>query len=344
MKKQPLYHKYLTLKYFGWGLFALVIFLSALLIGYFIGFNQAEEELSAERKQTRELVKQIEQIASVEEHYIPPSKTKEALYNKEIVRLQKELQLLIEQEHRREPIKPQHEYAPKEPKASPPPAALRPKRAEGASAKLVIIIDDVSYARDIKAIQSTGLPLVMSFLPPSPSHPESAKLAQQQNRYMVHLPLEAIDFSDEEPFTLHVGDSEEIIEKRIGVLKQLFPNVRYVNNHTGSKFTADRDSMEKLIRTLKKEGIQFVDSRTIGKTKVPDVSSSLGMRYIGRDVFLDHKDGVRNVKRQIKEAVEKAKRHGTAIAIGHPRPDTIQALKESKELLNDVQLIGIEQI
>jgi uncharacterized protein len=102
--------------------------------------------------------------------------------------------------------------------------------------------------------------------------------------------------------------------------------------------------MEKLIRVLKKEGIQFVDSRTIGKTKVPEVSTLLGTRYIGRDVFLDHQDGVRNVKRQIKEAVEKAKRHGTAIAIGHPRPDTIQALIESKELLSEVQLVGIEQI
>lgn len=344
MDKPPLYQKYLSLKYLGWGLFGLVIFLSALLIGYFIGFNQAEDELARERQQTQKLIQQIEQIASIDEHYSPAAKTKETLYNTEIKRLQKELQLLLEEEHRREPIKPQHEYAPKEPKAPPPPAAIRPKRLDGTPAKLVIIIDDISYERDVKAIQSTGLPLVMSFLPPSPRHLESGRLAQQQNRSMVHLPLEAIDFNDEEPFTLHVGDSEETIEKRVDVLKQLFPNARYFNNHTGSKFTGDRDSMEKLIRVLKKEGIQFVDSRTIGKTKVPEVSTLLGMRYIGRDVFLDHKDGVRNVKRQIKEAVEKAKEHGTAIAIGHPRPDTIQALKESKDILSEVQLVGIEQI
>lgn len=344
MDKQPLPHKYLTLKYIGWGLFGLVIFLSALLIGYFVGFHQAEKELAQERRQTQKLIQQIEQIASIDEHYSPYSKAKETSYNSEIKRLQKELQLLLEEEHRREPIKPQHEYAPKEPKALPPPAAVRPKRVDGTPAKLVIIIDDVSYERDVKAIKSTGLPLVMSFLPPSSRHPESGRLAQQQNHYMVHLPLEAIDFNDEEPSTLHVGDSEEAIEKRVCALKQLFPNAHYFNNHTGSKFTSDRDSMEKLIRVLKQEGIQFVDSRTIGKTKVPEVSVALGMRYIGRDVFLDHQDGVRNVKRQIKEAVEKAKEHGTAIAIGHPRPDTIQALIESKELLKEVQLVGLEQI
>jgi uncharacterized protein len=344
MKKHPLYQKYLSLKYVSFGLLTLVVFLSALLIGYFIGFNQAEEELTREREQTQNLVKQIEQIAAIEDEKPEVSKAKEGVDNKEIERLKKELQKLLEEEHRREPLKPQHEYAPKEPKATPPSAAKRPQRVDTTPAKLVIIIDDVSYERDVKAIQSTGLPLVMSFLPPSPRHPSSARLAHQQSRYMVHLPLQAIDFNDEEPFTLHVGDSEETIEKRIETLKQLFPNARYYNNHTGSKFTGDRDSMEKLIRVLKKEGIQFVDSRTIGKTKVPEVSAALGMRYIGRDVFLDHKSGVSNIKRQIKEAVEKAKRHGSAVAIGHPRPDTIQALKDSKEILSEVQLVGIEEI
>jgi uncharacterized protein len=344
MKKNPLFQKYLSLKYIGWGLFVLVVFLSALLIGYFIGFHQAEEDLVYERHQTRKLIAQIEQITSLDDNTSAVVATKESGYDREIERLKKELQRLLDEEQRKEDLKPQHEYAPKEPKALPPPAAKRPKRVDGTPAKLVIIIDDVSYERDVRAIQSTGLPLVMSFLPPSPRHSDSARLAGVQNRYMVHLPLEALDFNQEESLTLRVGDSEETISKRIATLKEVFPNVRYMNNHTGSKFTADREAMEKLIRVLKKEGIQFVDSRTIGKTKVPEVSTALGMRYIGRDVFLDHKDGVRNVKRQIKEAVQKAKDHGTAIAIGHPRPDTIQALKESKEILSEVQLVGIEQI
>lgn len=344
MKKRPLFEKYLSLKQIGWALAVIVVVLSALLIGYFIGFNQAEEELQHERKQTQKLIEQIQAIASVDEPIKASAKAAETKQKDEIERLKKELQSILEEEQRREPIKPQHEYAPKDPDAPPPPSAPRPKRLDGSAPKLVIIIDDVSYSRDVKAIQSTGLPLVMSFLPPSPRHPESARLASQHTNAMLHLPLEAIHFDDEEPMTLRVGDSEEAIAKRVVALKQLFPNVRYVNNHTGSKFTADQESMEKLIRILKQEGIQFVDSRTIGKTKVPQATAAMGMRYIGRDVFLDHQDGVRNVKRQIKEAVAQAKRHGSAIAIGHPRSDTIQALKESKALLSEVRLVGIEQI
>lgn len=341
MSKQPRSSKSHLSYWLGWGIAGVTLFISALLIGYFIGLNQAEEELSEERLRTQQL---REEIASIHKRLIPVVMPKSDMQEREIRRLKKELQSILEREERREPVKPEHEYAPKDKKALPPPSAERRYIPSVSGAKLVIIIDDVSYARDVKAIQSTGLPLVMSFLPPSSRHPESGKLAQLQNRFMVHLPLEAVDFNDEEPSTLRSGDTEETISKRIVALKQVYPGVRYMNNHTGSKFTADADAMDKLMRVLRNEGIVFVDSRTTGKTKVPEISEKMGMRYLGRDVFLDHQDGVANVKKQIREAVEKAKRHGTAIAIGHPRPDTIRALKESKGVLNEVQLVGIDQI
>ena len=352
MSKRPRPNHIFSLHRLGWIIVGILLFLIALLIGYVIGFSQAEEELSAERAQTQILVNQIKDIAAIDESYIPTPKPKEKSQDIEIRRLKKELQTLLEREEERrpkeirkqEPIKPQHEYAPKDKAALPPPAPKRPLALDSKGAKLVIIIDDVSYAHDVKAIQSTGLPLVMSFLPPSSRHPESGKLAQQEDHFMVHLPLEAMDFSDEEAVTLRIDDSEDQMAKRITTLKQIYPGVRYMNNHTGSKFTADAEAMEKLLRVLKREGIIFVDSRTTAKTKAPEVSKILGTRYLGRDVFLDHHDGVANVKKQIKEAVEKAKRHGTAIAIGHPRNDTIQALKESKEILRSVQIVGIENI
>lgn len=349
MSKRPRPNHIFSIQKIGWAIVALLLFCIALLIGYMLGFSHAEEELAKEKAQTEQLAEQIKQIAAIDESYIPTAKSKDAAQEREIKRLKKELEEMLQKERAekktvREPVKPHHEYAPKNEKAPPPPPPKRAIVSDAKGAKLVIIIDDVSYAHDVKSLQSIGIPLVMSFLPPSSRHPESAKLAQGYKHSMVHLPLEAVDFSDEEAVTLRVSDSEEVIAKRISTLKQLYPNVRYMNNHTGSKFTADADAMERLIKVMKKEGLIFVDSRTTGKTKVPDVSRKLGARYIGRDVFLDHKDGVGNVKKQIQEAVAVAKRHGSAIAIGHPRTDTIKALRESKALLGEVQLVGIEQI
>jgi len=344
MKKQPRLPSYFSLKSLAIALIVLLVTLLAVLIGYFIGFNQAEEQLAAERQKTQNLVQKISQIAKVDEANLSRIKPKERLQEDEIRRLKNELEELLRRERMHEEVSPRHEYAPDDKKAPPPPPPVRPPRPVGSEAKLVIIIDDVSYARDVKAIQSTGLPLVMSFLPPSPRHPDSAALAKQQGTYMVHLPLEAVAFHDEEPNTLRIGSSEEEIEKRLDALKQLYPNVHYMNNHTGSKFTSDSAAMDKLIRIMKKEGLQFVDSRTIGTSKGREATEKHGMRYLTRDVFLDDQDGVGNVKKQIRDAVDKAKRYGTAIAIGHPRKDTIQALKESKDVLGEVRLVGIGQI
>lgn len=344
MKKQPRLPSYFSLKTLAIALSVILVTLLAVLIGYFMGFNEAEEQLTAERKKTENLVQTIKQIAQIDETNLSVMKPKESLQADEIRRLKKELEDLLTRERMHEEVSPQHEYAPNDKKAPPPPPPVRPPRPEGSEAKLVIIIDDVSYARDVKAIQSTGLPLVMSFLPPSSRHPDSAALAKQQGKYMVHLPLEAVAFHDEEPNTLRIGSSEEEIEKRLIALKQLYPNVHYMNNHTGSKFTSDSAAMDKLIRIMKNEGLQFVDSRTIASSKGREATEKYGMRYLTRDVFLDDQDGVKNVKKQIREAVDKAQKYGTAIAIGHPRKDTIQALIESKNILNEVKLVGIDQI
>jgi hypothetical protein len=344
MSKRPRSSKSPFLKCFTVAISVILLTIAASLIGYFIGFHQVQDELISERKQTQKLIEQIQELAAIDETNLTSVRSKDSTNENEIRRLKKELEALLKRERVHEEVKPQHEYAPNDKKASPPPSEARPLRPAGSEAKLVIIMDDVSYAHDVKAIQSTGLPLVMSFLPPSSRHPDSALLANQQRMYMVHLPLEAVAFNEVEPNTLHVDSTEDEIEKRLTILKHLYPHAHYMNNHTGSKFTSDPEAMDRLIRVMQKEGLQFVDSRTIATTKGREATAKYGMRYLVRDVFLDDKDGVENVKKQIKEAVEKAKRYGTAIAIGHPRVDTIEALKESKDLLKEVKLVSIEQI
>ena len=209
---------------------------------------------------------------------------------------------------------------------------------------LAIIFDDVSFAHDVRNIKALDLPVTMSFLPPSKRHPDSAKLAAEEPFYMVHFPLEAVSFSGEEPDTLHVGDSEARMEARVRQIKELFPKVQFVNNHTGSKFTADRESMEKLIYALDREGMTFVDSRTTSETAVPALMKSLHRPYISRDVFLDHDPDVEAVKKEIRRAVKIAKKYGYAIVIGHPHKQTLRGVAESKDVLSQVQLVQIDTL
>ncbi len=339
-KRSSSFRSLFTLKHITILLLLLIIICVSIFIGYFIGFNQAEVETDKERKQTQLLMNQIKEMTKVDTQSTLKSLA-ENKHKQEIYRLKQELKALLDHEA----ISANHEYAPKDKKAAPPEGELKiPHPVTKGNAKLVIIMDDVSYAHDVRSINSVGLPLVMSFLPPSPRHDESAILAQNISGYMVHLPLEAVDYNDEEQVTLRITDSKETIDAQIKIIKKLYPEVRYINNHTGSKFTADNDAMDRLISVMKENGLIFVDSRTTAQTKAKIIDTKYGLRYLGRDVFLDHHDGVANIKKQIREAIEIAKRNGSAIAIGHPRPDTIQALKESKALFSEVKLVGIDQI
>jgi polysaccharide deacetylase 2 family uncharacterized protein YibQ len=75
------------------------------------------------------------------------------------------------------------------------------------------------------------------------------------------------------------------------------------------------------------------------------VSHNFGLKYVARDVFLDHHQDKAYVLGQIKQAIKVAKAHGSAIAIGHPHKNTLEALKESKALLNkEVELVLIKDL
>ena len=218
----------------------------------------------------------------------------------------------------------------------------RPIKRTTALPKLAIIIDDVAFARDVRLIKALEMPLTMSFLPPSEGHPDSSRLAAEEPYYMVHLPLEAKNFSAEEPSTLRVGDTQREIGRRVAEIKKLFPKVEYINNHTGSAFTADEAAMNHWIAALDGYHIGFIDSRTTADTKVPVVMKSYGRPYLARDVFLDHHPDIDSVKKAIRKAVHLAKKHGSAIAIGHPHANTLEALRQSRELLKEVQIVRMD--
>ena len=303
------------LYYFYWVLAVVSVLAAAVVIGYYMGYNQAKVEDA--------------RVISHKELVLTKHKKETSKLKREINRLSNKTA--------------KHEF--RGTKKPPEPKVRKVVKGRKTSkAKLAIIFDDVSFKGDVKHIKGLGIPVTMSFLPPTKIHPNSAKLASKESYYMVHLPMEAMNFHSPEKFTLLTTDSKETIVKRIKQVKEWFPNVRYINNHTGSKFTSDLEAMNKLIFALRLEKIGFIDSRTTAQTVAEKVMKRYKMPYYTRDVFLDHEDDVSAIKKQIKKAIKRAKKYGTCIAICHPHTATLQALRESKELLNEVQLVRIDKI
>jgi polysaccharide deacetylase 2 family uncharacterized protein YibQ len=102
--------------------------------------------------------------------------------------------------------------------------------------------------------------------------------------------------------------------------------------------------MNRLIFALNSQNINFIDSRTTAATKAPKVLENFGLKCVARDVFLDHHMEKSYILKQIKKAIAVAKKHGTAIAIGHPHANTILAIRESKKLLKEIDLVYINRL
>ncbi|MEA3373120.1 MAG: divergent polysaccharide deacetylase family protein [Campylobacterota bacterium] len=308
----------------------LVLLIAATGAGYYFGYSDGKREVTAHHAKERAATKKM------------ILKLQEATRKKAVIstpELKKKLHTVLKHDKKKEAKLATHEY-----KALPPKGPKRPSKLTTELPKLAIIIDDVSFSRDVKLIKALNIPMTMSFLPPSKNHPDSAKLAAKEPFYMVHLPLEAKNFSASEPSTLYVAASQREILQRIREIKQQFPHVKYINNHTGSTFTSNEIAMNRLIFALRKENIGFIDSRTTAATKVPLVMKNFGMPYVARDVFLDHDPEVKEIKRQIKRAVAIANKHGSAIAIGHPHKKTLQAIAESKDVLSRVKLVRVDEL
>lgn len=211
--------------------------------------------------------------------------------------------------------------------------------------KIAIVIDDVTTQVQKDTILSMGYKITMAFLPPTNSHPTSAKIALNLPFYMIHFPMQASPkFKGQEINSLNITDSYETIEKRVKQLREWYPNAVYTNNHTGSVFTENEEAMDKLFRALKKYNFIFVDSRTSNKSVAKKYAQKYNMPYIVRNTFIDNEENYEYIQNQLKQAIEIAKKQGYSIAIGHPHAVTLKVLKDSKNLLKDVEPIFVNQL
>ncbi len=202
---------------------------------------------------------------------------------------------------------------------------------ESASARLAIILDDLGSDRHAaEAVFALAYPLTISVLP---HHPHSAEIAEEAHRrgyqVMLHLPMQSVGNETPESQELHTGMSASDVAALVDQWLQGIPDVAGVNNHQGSQSTADTRLMDELMPVLRQHQLFYVDSRTTAATVAYDEAQRLGVRSGFRNVpFLDDVAEVGAVRKQLQLALRGAREKGEAIAIGHPHPATLEALRE----------------
>src|SRR5690606_18289818 len=99
-----------------------------------------------------------------------------------------------------------------------------------------------------------------------------------------------------------------------------------LNNHMGSRFTANPKVMAILMDDVAARGLMFLDSRTTVDTVAEGLARARAVPFVARDVFLDNDQSADAVDQQLLETEHVARRKGHAVAIGHPHAATRAAL------------------
>ena len=202
---------------------------------------------------------------------------------------------------------------------------------------IVLVIDDFGYRNDAisDGFLNLPIPITCAVLPGhKQSSPVAKKAVSAGKEVIIHMPMQSSVASEgEDEFKLKVGMTSQEIEWRLNEALKEIPEALGINNHQGSKATADGKVMAVVASVLKNKDKFFLDSRTSSKTVGESTMRSVGVLNARRHVFLDNDLSVEKISNQFDELVRISKKKGVAIGIGHVKGNTLKVLQKKIPLL-----------
>ena len=192
---------------------------------------------------------------------------------------------------------------------------------------IVLIIDDVGHDNQgIERAMRLDPNINFAVLPNGIRGAEYARRLNENGfEVLCHLPMEPMGDASPGANAVMVSMSEAEIERLTSANIRAVPYARGVNNHMGSRATADARVMRSVLRALPR-GMYFIDSRTGGGSVATEMAKRMNIRTAERHVFLDDVADEGAIRRQIAVLAAEAKKRGVAVGIGHPRRETLNAL------------------
>jgi polysaccharide deacetylase 2 family uncharacterized protein YibQ len=224
-------------------------------------------------------------------------------------------------------------------RSGPPPAL------HGVRPVIAICIDDLG--EDLAGTdRAMALPqaVALSFLPYAQTTPFLAEAAAKRGHLVLaHVPMQALGREDPGPMTLKTGMAPDEIARRLGWNLARVPGLVGINNHEGSRFTADAAALSPVMATLRARHLFFFDSRTGPSSAVAVAARATGVMTAARDIFLDDDQSAAAVSAQLEMLAREAKRTGVAIAIGHPHDTTLRLLSAWLARDHGVTLVPLDE-
>ncbi|HEY6066846.1 MAG TPA: divergent polysaccharide deacetylase family protein, partial [Thermoanaerobaculia bacterium] len=239
------------------------------------------------------------------------------------------------------------------PHVEPPPSTPAPaplQTAPPVEARIAIVIDDLGNDREaLERIVRWPYPVAGAVLPGLPGSADAARrLAGSGKEVLLHLPMEPDGYPQVQPGpgVILRSDTDDRIMQIVTDDLASVPGAVGVNNHMGSAATADVRVMRAVVRVLAQRGLFLLDSRTTEATVARRVADEASLPAVSRRVFLDAVTTDRAVGRAYRDLLAKAKEDGSALAIGHPHPATLDLLERELPKLREegIELVRVSRL
>ena len=202
-----------------------------------------------------------------------------------------------------------------------------------------IIIDDFGYRNDHISNGFLEIPAKLTYaIIPGHDHSQSFSKKAYDAGYeiIVHLPMENIGKTyGEEEYVLMSYFQDDEIKNRIHKAFDHLPESIGLNNHQGSRGTADSRVMTHVANVIKEKKKFFIDSRTTSNSLAESTMRKYGVPTNKRDIFLDNELDEEKIKAQLMKLADVSERKGIAIGIGHVKPQTLNVLAREIPILQE---------
>lgn len=214
-------------------------------------------------------------------------------------------------------------------------------------ARIAIVMDDIGYRYTDKHALSLPGEITYSILPHTPYGKQIAMKANAKHKdVMLHIPMEAENGKKLGPGSLTSKMTKTEIVASLNASLSEIPFAIGINNHMGSHLTQLDDPMSWTMNFLKQHHLLFLDSRTSPYSKAGDIAKAVGVPVKDRNIFLDNQLTDSYITQQFQLLIKHANSQKMAIAIAHPHPETIRALKRLIPTLaqNNIELVPLSAL
>jgi polysaccharide deacetylase 2 family uncharacterized protein YibQ len=218
-----------------------------------------------------------------------------------------------------------------------------PRTKEAPAAPVIaLIVDDFGYFYNslVKEFLTLEIPITLTVIPGLGYSKRICEAAANAGKEILcHLPMEPEKGGKDggEIPIIRVEMKGEEIQRATERALQTTPGVIGMNNHMGSRATADREVMEYILEVCKHHGLFFIDSMTTQRSVVGETANRVGVPTLSNDLFIDNEGEDR--RENMRKIISIARRKGYAVGILHVRSST---LKDLKWMVGEAERAGVK--